>query len=91
MFIHLIVQRKCKLEICNINNSTVYSYFYNFLFGAFVYLVRQFVNYFCVEALQQFVSSAFCFLKNNIIQKMERDCCEFICGAPTTFRGYGIE
>ena len=23
--------------------------------------------------------------------KMERDCCEFICGAPTTFQGYGIE
>ena len=22
---------------------------------------------------------------------MERDCCEFICGAPTTFQGYGIE
>ena len=22
--------------------------------------------------------------------KMERDCCEFICGAPTTFQGYGI-
>ena len=22
---------------------------------------------------------------------MERDCCEFICGAPTTFNGYGIE
>ena len=22
---------------------------------------------------------------------MERDCCEFICGAPTTFPGYGIE
>ena len=23
--------------------------------------------------------------------KMERDCCEFICGAPTIFQGYGIE
>ena len=23
--------------------------------------------------------------------KMERDCCEFICGALTTFQGYGIE
>ena len=23
--------------------------------------------------------------------KMERGCCEFICGAPTTFQGYGIE
>ena len=23
--------------------------------------------------------------------KMERHCCEFICGAPTTFQGYGIE
>ena len=23
--------------------------------------------------------------------KMERDCCEFIYGAPTTFQGYGIE
>ena len=22
---------------------------------------------------------------------MERECCEFICGAPTTFKGYGIE
>ena len=22
---------------------------------------------------------------------MERDCCEFICGAPTTFQVYGIE
>ena len=22
---------------------------------------------------------------------MERDCCKFICGAPTTFQGYGIE
>ena len=22
---------------------------------------------------------------------MERGCCEFICGAPTTFQGYGIE
>ena len=22
---------------------------------------------------------------------MARDCCEFICGAPTTFQGYGIE
>ena len=22
---------------------------------------------------------------------MERDCCEFICGAMTTFQGYGIE
>ena len=22
---------------------------------------------------------------------MERDRCEFICGAPTTFQGYGIE
>ena len=22
---------------------------------------------------------------------MERDCCEFICGAPTTFQGFGIE
>ena len=22
---------------------------------------------------------------------MERDCCEFICDAPTTFQGYGIE
>ena len=22
---------------------------------------------------------------------MERDCCEFICGAPTTFQCYGIE
>ena len=25
------------------------------------------------------------------LSKMERDCCEFICGAPTTFQGYGIE
>ena len=24
-------------------------------------------------------------------RSMERDCCEFICGAPTTFQGYGIE
>ena len=23
--------------------------------------------------------------------KMERDCCEFSCGDPTTFQGYGIE
>ena len=23
--------------------------------------------------------------------KMERDCCEFICGGPMTFQGYGIE
>ena len=23
--------------------------------------------------------------------KMERDCREFICGAPMTFQGYGIE
>ena len=23
--------------------------------------------------------------------KMERDCCEIICGAPTTFQGYRIE
>ena len=23
--------------------------------------------------------------------KMERGCCEFICGAPTSFQGYGIE
>ena len=23
--------------------------------------------------------------------KMEKDCCEFICGAPTTFKGYGID
>ena len=23
--------------------------------------------------------------------KMERDCCEFICGALMTFQGYGIE
>ena len=23
--------------------------------------------------------------------KVERTCCEFICGAPTTFKGYGIE
>ena len=23
--------------------------------------------------------------------KMERDCCEFICGAPATFQGYGLE
>ena len=23
--------------------------------------------------------------------KMERDCCEFICGAPMTFQSYGIE
>ena len=23
--------------------------------------------------------------------KMERDCCKFICGAPLTFQGYGIE
>ena len=22
---------------------------------------------------------------------MERDFCEFICGAPTTFQGYGVE
>ena len=22
---------------------------------------------------------------------MERGCCEFTCGAPTTFQGYGIE
>ena len=22
---------------------------------------------------------------------MKRDCCKFICGAPTTFQGYGIE
>ena len=22
---------------------------------------------------------------------MERDCCKFICGAPTTSQGYGIE
>ena len=22
---------------------------------------------------------------------MERDCCEFICGAPTTLQAYGIE
>ena len=22
---------------------------------------------------------------------MERECCEFICGAPTTFKDYGIE
>ena len=23
--------------------------------------------------------------------RMEKDCCEFICGAPTTFQGYGIK
>ena len=23
--------------------------------------------------------------------KMERDCCEVICGAPTTLQGYGMD
>ena len=32
--------------------------------------------------------SRFCFAGET---KMERDCCEFICGAPMTFQAYGIE
>ena len=28
---------------------------------------------------------------SSATDKVERDCCKFICGAPTTFQGYGIE
>ena len=38
--------------------------------------------------LFSFLWCAPCFQKQV---KMDRDCCEFICGAPTTFKGYGIE